>query len=154
MKIRSRGILFAFAVASIAGCAVQEGRSQMGAAAPAAGTAPAQMSHGRMGMGMGMCMPAHGMASASPAQLAQMDGHMRAMQDAHAKMMSAKTPDERRALMAGHQKAMRDGIAAMHATTGAAPCMGPDMMGRHKGMMQMMMQMMAETPGAAAPPPK
>lgn len=154
MKIRTRGILFALGVAALAGCAAQGGSDGMGGAAPstAAQTAPAPMP-GRGHMGMGMCMPGQGMAAASPAQLAQVDERMRSMQEAHAKMMAAKTPEERRALMAEHQKAMREGMAAMHATVGPSPCMGPEMMQRHRGMMQMMMQMMAETPEAPAPAP-
>lgn len=147
MKIRHRGILIAFAVASLAGCAAQDGSARRGGGAPATAAAPAHTAgHGHMGM----CMAGHATAAASPAQLAQMDERMRAMQDAHAKVMSAKTPEERRALMAAHRSAMREGMAAMHATAGAAPCMGPDMMQRHRGMMQMMMQMMAETPEAPA----
>lgn len=144
MHIRSNAAMFAMSMALLAACAAQGGGDDTASAA----MAPAR-GQGQMGM--------HGMqamAAASPAQLAQMDERMRAMQDVHAKMMSAKTPDERRALMAEHRNAMREGMAAMHAAMGGAPCMGPEMMRRKQGMMQMMMQMMAETPEPSAPAPK
>lgn len=98
-----------------------------------------------------------GMPMAQPGQPPQMDGHMRAMADAHGKMMAAKTPDERKALMAEHHKAMREGMAAMHDSMGmmkpGAHCMDAAAMQKHQAMMQMMMQMMAETPEAPAPVP-
>lgn len=100
---------------------------------------------------------AHGMSMAQPAGPTQMDGRLRAMADAHGKMMTAKTPDERKALMAEHHKAMREGMAAMHDSMGmmkpGAHCMDAATMQKHRAMMQMMMQMMAETPEAPAPVP-
>lgn len=86
-----------------------------------------------------------------------MDERMRAMTEAHGRMMSAKTPEERKALMAEHQKIMREGMAAMHDSIGmmkpGAPCMDPATVQKHQAMMQMMMQMMTETPEAPAPVP-
>ena len=41
------------------------------------------------------------------------DPRMKAMKDMHQKMMNAKTPAERQALMADHMKAMQDGMAMM-----------------------------------------
>lgn len=97
-----------------------------------------------------------------------MEPRMRAMQDMHQKMMDAKTPAERQALMADHMKAMQGGMAMMkemHAKPGAGDmsgmaCMsgmgavGKDMpadmgrrhqmMGDHMAMMEMMMQMMMD----------
>jgi hypothetical protein len=115
---------------------------------------------GSEGQGMGGMRPAqsgHGMSMAQPAQLAQMDERLRAMADAHGKMMSAKSPEERKALMAEHHNAMREGMAAMHASMGTmgpgAHCMNPAAMQKHQAMMQMMMQMMAETPDAPPPVP-
>lgn len=165
-----RTMAAALAAVLVAGCASHEGR-----AAPGAGMAgPGQM-HGQgmcgPGMGMGMHGPGTGMhgqgmgmgmagamPAANPAQLAQMDEHLRAMQRAHARMTAAKTPEERKALMAGHQAAMREGMAAMHAAMGAGTpgsgCIAPEMAKRHQAMMQMMMQMMAETPQAPAQAPK
>ena len=43
---------------------------------------------------------------------------MKAMQEMHAKMMAAKTPEERNALMADHMKAMRGGMAMMEGMSG------------------------------------
>lgn len=112
----------------------------------------------RPGMGgMHSAQFRHGMPMAQPGQLAHMDERMRAMADVHARMMSAKSPEERRALMAEHQKAMREGMAAAHASLGAMGtgprCMDPAAMQKHQAMMQMMMQMMTETPDAPAPVP-
>ena len=91
----------------------------------------------------------------------------------HQKMMDAKTPADRQALMADHMKAMQGGMAMMKGMPGAggmgamgtmgspggaAPmiCMGDgtgmpadmakrqQMMSDHMDMMQMMMAMMAD----------
>lgn len=112
----------------------------------------------RPGMGgMHAAQHQHGMSMAQPGQHAHMDERMRAMADVHARMMSAKSPQERRALMAEHQRAMREGMAAAHASLGAMGtgprCMDPAAMQKHQAMMQMMMQMMTETPDATAPVP-
>ena len=47
------------------------------------------------------------------AAMAGMDKQMDAMRDMHDKMMAAKTPDERNALMADHMKSMKDGMSMM-----------------------------------------
>ena len=53
-------------------------------------------------------------ASASaPSPLATMEPRMKTMQEMHQKMMNAKTPAERQALMADHMKAMQGGMAMM-----------------------------------------
>lgn len=81
-------------------------------------------------------------------QYADAERQLRAMQDIHQRMMNARTPQERRALMDEHRRAMRSGMAAMQG-------MHPDGMGhgghgaghhvqRQLAMMQMMMQMMME----------
>lgn len=106
MQIRLSVVVLAMLLALLAACTGQG--SGRGSAAMA--TMPG---HGQMGM--------HAMAGASPVQLAQMDERLRAMQDAHAKMMSAKTPDERRALMAGHHSVMMQ----MTAETPEAPAPAP-----------------------------
>jgi hypothetical protein len=87
---------------------------------------------------------------ASP-DTARMDSQMKAMQEMHDKVMAAKTPEERAALMADHMKAMQDGMTMMNG-------MSPGGMGGMKGnmaehhqmmekrmqMMQAMMQMMMD----------
>lgn len=107
-------------------------------------------SHGPMHSGMGMPM---GAESASP----RMEARMKAMQAMHQKMVDAKTPAERQALMADHMKAMQDGMAMMKemqagsgpVAMGGMACMS-GMAGAGKGMpadtamMEMMMQMMMD----------
>ncbi len=44
----------------------------------------------------------------------KIDKQMKAMQEMHEKMMSAKTPEERKAHMAEHTKAMQGGMAMMN----------------------------------------
>jgi hypothetical protein len=92
------------------------------------------------------------------APMAAMDPRMQAMRDMHLKMMNAKTPAERQALMAEHMKAMQGGMAMMKEMPGmagmggmpGAESMPPEMarhhqmMMDHKAMMQMMMDMMAD----------
>ena len=90
---------------------------------------------------------------------------MKAMQEMHDKMMAAKTPEERQALMADHMKSMQDGMEMMKgmggmAGMGAMGSMGgamgdgkgmpAEMAKRHQmmegrmEMMQMMMEMMMQ----------
>jgi len=112
-----------------------------------------------------------GMANmAAPAPMAAMEPRMKAMQEMHQKMMGAKTPAERQALMADHMKAMQGGMAMMKemhgmqgmqgmqgmgapggmAGMGGGKGMPMDMAKRHQmmtdhmAMMQMMMDMMAD----------
>lgn len=110
-------------------------------AAPAAGMAPG-MSHG-----------------GAPMPMAAMEPRMKAMKDMHNKMMAAKSPAERQALMADHMKAMQEGMAMMKEKHGGMPGMGGmdhskgmpagmaqrhQMMTEHMAMMQMMMDMMMQ----------
>ena len=82
---------------------------------------------------------------------------MKAMQEMHQKMMNAKTPEERNALMADHMKAMQGGMGMMKGMSAMADSKGmPDdmaknhkMMEQHMAMMQMMMEMMMDR----LPPP-
>jgi len=97
--------------------------------------------------------------------LARMDTQMKAMREMHGKMMAAKTPEERNALMAEHMKVMQDGMQMMNAMPpgdmGAMGMMGGmpqgsmgkmpndmamchQMMGKRMEMMQAMMQMMMD----------
>lgn len=107
--------------------------------------------------------------------MSAMEPRMKAMKDMHQKMMSAKSPAERQALMADHMKAMQDGMAMMKemhgmqgmqgmqgmagmSGMGDSPAMQAQMakrhqmMAEHMAMMQMMMDMMADRmPQAPAP---
>jgi hypothetical protein len=74
----------------------------------------------------------------------------------HEKMMAAKTPEERQALMAEHMKVMRDGMGMMGQMKapggkGANSPASPEMMGKRMDMMEMMMQMMMDREAARAP---
>ena len=89
-------------------------------------------------------------AKSKPA-MAGMDTQMKSMQEMHNKMMAAKTPEERNALMAEHMKTMQDGMAMMHGMSpGGMSGMPKDMaarqqmMEKHMEMMQSMMQMMMD----------
>jgi hypothetical protein len=96
--------------------------------------------------------------------MAAMEPRMKAMQEMHQKMMAAKTPAERQALMADHMKAMQGGMAMMKGMQGGMQGMGgmgdgkgmsanmakrQQMMTDHMTMMQMMMDMMADRMPAA-----
>src|ERR1035437_1090669 len=52
-------------------------------------------------------------------KMAAMDNKMKTMQEMHEKMMNAKTPEEKKALMAEHMKTMQDGMAMMSMMGGA-----------------------------------
>lgn len=116
-------------------------------ATPAAGMSPG-MSHG-----------------GAPMPMAAMEPRMKAMKDMHQRMMAAKNPAERQALMADHMKAMQEGMAMMKEMHGGMKGMGGmggmagmdhskgmpagmaqrhQMMTEHMAMMQMMMDMMMQ----------
>ena len=89
--------------------------------------------------------------------MAQMDTHMKMMRETHDKMMQAKSPEERNALMATHMKQMQDGMAmmggmgsgGMAGMQGKSPMAGDmaarqQMMEKRMEMMQSMMQMMMD----------
>ena len=106
---------------------------------------------------------AHHPASAASAPAgAPMQDRMKAMREMHDKMMSAKTPEERQALMAEHMKAMQDGMQMMKGMGGMggmdAKGMPADMAQRQRmmearmDMMQVMMDMLMQRmlpPGTA-----
>lgn len=69
------------------------------------------------------------------------DQVMKRMHDMHKKMMSAKTPEERQALMDEHMKLMQDGMGMMK---GMGKQGGPRGMEKRMDMMEMMMQMMMD----------
>ena len=96
----------------------------------------------------------------SPMTMTSTEPRMKAMQDMHQQMMSAKTPSERPALMADHMKAMQGGMAMMkemHGGMGEGKVMPADMAKRHQMMtdhmasMQMMMDMMSDRMPPATP---
>jgi len=90
-------------------------------------------------------------------QMAAMDSQMKVMREMHEKMVNAKTPEERNALMAEQMKTMQDGMAMMNMMGGAGmgrmqsqkPIPGnmnqrQQMMEKRMDMMQSMMQMMMD----------
>ena len=85
-------------------------------------------------------------------EMARMANHMKAMQEMHDKMMTAKTPEERSALMAEHMKTMQDGMGMMKGMGGMAGSKSPPssmterqtMMEQRMDMMQTMMEMMVD----------
>ena len=89
-------------------------------------------------------------------QIALMDTQMKAMGAVHDKMMAAKTPEERNALMAEHMQAMQDGMTMMNgmAARGMGGMKGDmaahhQMMDKRMDMMQSMMEMMVDRLPAA-----
>lgn len=77
-----------------------------------------------------------------------MSDMMQQMQAMHAKMMAAKTPTERAALLQAHMALMESGMTMMQGMQGASA--------KRMDMMQMMMQMMMDhmctsTPDAQKP---
>ena len=114
--------------------------------APATATQVAQAQPGSPGMGMRAGTTGPGYSD-----------QMKAMQQMHDKMMAAKTPDERKALMAEHMKLMQSGMSMMGGMggmggmgAGAANGKPADMAARQgmleqrMDMMQSMMQMMMD----------
>jgi hypothetical protein len=97
-------------------------------------------------------MPANpGMGMGGTATLPGYTEQMQAMQQMHDKMLAAKTPDERNALMAEQMKLMHGGMAMMGrmgSTTmhgGSGHMAGADaMLEQRIDMMQSMMQMMMD----------
>ena len=74
-------------------------------------------------------VPATGMSPAmsqggTPMRMAAMEPRMKAMKDMHQKMMAAKSPAERQAVMADHMKAMQEGMAMMKEMHGGMQGMG------------------------------
>ncbi|MES2949126.1 MAG: hypothetical protein V4858_11355 [Pseudomonadota bacterium] len=71
------------------------------------------------------------------------DSSMKTMHEMHTKMMAAKTPEERKALMADHMKAMQDGMAMMDKMKNMPGRDGKPMdMASHHTMMEKRMDMM------------
>ena len=146
MKI-ARSLVLAITVVSASAWAATDDQHQSHHPADAATSTAAKAMPGKAGPDM-----------------ARMDTQMKAMQEMHDKMMAAKTPEERNALMAEHMKTMQEGMAMMNAmSSGGMGGMKCDMKGNMKGdmavhhhmmekrmeMMQSMMQMMMDRLPAA-----
>lgn len=88
--------------------------------------------------------PAAGTTKKAPAKAAKpsakMDAQMKSMQEMHEKMMQAKTPEERAALMKDNMKNMQNGMAMMNGMEDKG-C-GKGMMESHQEQMDMMKMMM------------
>ena len=109
-----------------------------------------------------MPMGANTANSAMQGNMTPMDMQMKTMQAMHEKMMDAKTPEARNALMAEHMKSMQDGMkmmegmakpgmAGMQAMSGMSAEMSAHhiMMEKRMAMMQTMMKMMMDRMPAA-----
>ena len=84
-------------------------------------------------------------AVAPPDHLAHLDTQTKTMQAMHEKMMAAKTPEARNAMMAEHMKSMQDGMKMMEgmASPGMKGMSGMSgEMGAHHAMMEKRMAMM------------
>ena len=102
--------------------------------------------------------------TASAPSSMQMDTMMKSMKDMHDKMMAAKTPEERQALMDEHMKTMKDRMGMMGQMKGGQPAMAmrgkdgmpcqDEMMSKRMDMMEMMMQMMMDRDAARSTPAK
>jgi len=85
-------------------------------------------------------------------EMARMANQTKAMQEMHDKMMAAKTPEERNALMGEHMKTMQEGMGMMKGMGGMTGPKSPPtnmterqtMMEQRMDMMQAMMEMMAD----------
>ena len=77
---------------------------------------------------------------------ARMANHMRAMQAMHDKMMAAKTPEQRDALMAEHMKTMQEGMGMMKGMGGmggmASPKGPPTSMTERQSLLEQCMDLM------------
>ena len=103
-------------------------------------------------------------------QMGAMDEHMKQMQALHDKMINAKTPEERQAVMEEQRKAMQAGMGTMHQMRGGGMMGGTgggmmgqkgkpadmptqmQMMQKRMDMMQMMMQTMMDQQGMTGAP--
>jgi hypothetical protein len=97
-------------------------------------------------------------APGSVGKMAAMDSKMKTMHEMHEKMMNAKTPEERHALMAEHMKTMQECMAmmGMMSATGKGRMQGQKpmpgnmkqrqmMLEKRMEMMEGMMQMMMDS---------
>jgi hypothetical protein len=89
--------------------------------------------------------------AAATAAMPAMQERMKSMREMHDKMMNAKSPAERQALMADHMKSMQDGMEMMKGMGGMGAAMGSGMgdgkrmpadMAKRQQMMEGRMEMM------------
>jgi hypothetical protein len=94
--------------------------------------------------------------TASAPSSARVSSTMKSMQEMHDKMMAAKTPEERQALMADHMKAMQGGMGMMGQMKSeqGGTSTRPEMMAKRMDMMEMTMQMMMDREAARSAPMK
>ncbi|MGJ7498565.1 hypothetical protein ACSFA8_26395 [Variovorax sp. RT4R15] len=93
--------------------------------------------------------------------MTKMEAQTQAMRDMHEKVMAAKTPEERSALMAEHMKTMQDGMTMMNEmpvrgmqSRKGDTAMHHQMMEKRMEMMGASMQMMMDRlPSAPGPAP-
>jgi acetylornithine/succinyldiaminopimelate/putrescine aminotransferase len=121
--------------------------------------------------GAGAVAPAQPIPSTTPGgDTAAMDAHIKQMQVLHDRMLAAKTPEERQAVMDEQRRAMQAGMGTMHQMRGGGMMggMGGGMMGqkgrpadmptqmqmmqKRMDMMQMMMQTMMDQQGMTGAP--
>ena len=101
--------------------------------------------------------PASEAAAAKPASaMARMDKQTKTMGQMHHKMLAARTPEERNAVMAEHMKTMQDGMSMMNEMSHGGPgsmkgdmATRQQMMEKHMAMMGATMQMMMDRLPAA-----
>ena len=103
-----------------------------------------QTAPGRPGMGGpgGKGMGAMGGMGDMSGMNEQMRDQMQAMQQMHEKMMAAKSPEERRALMAQNQQLMQNGMSMMKEMGPGAMQGKPNDLGARQRMMEQRMDMM------------
>lgn len=89
-------------------------------------------------------------------QAARYDHQMKQMSEMHQKMLAAKTPQERQALMAEHMQAMQGGMSMMCEMKGHGMAMqggdSADLAKRCMYMKDMMTNMMRDREPPGAPP--
>lgn len=104
-----------------------------------------------------LAKPSAKASALAPAKSADRATRMKAMQEMHQKMMDAKTPEERQALMGEHMKAMQAGMGMMKQMSGpetggdagmkgmpADPNARMQAMEQRMNLMQTMMEMMMD----------
>ncbi|MEO6895551.1 MAG: hypothetical protein ABI218_02785 [Caldimonas sp.] len=133
--VRTISILGTVAATTMAPSVWAAGDGQNDSHHPAASatTQVAQATHGTSGMGMGM-----GGSAMMPGYADQ----MKSMQAMHDKMLAAKTPEERNALMAEQAKLMQSGMGMMGRMGPGAMAGKPGDMAERQGMMDQRMDMM------------
>ena len=101
--------------------------------------------------------PGMGMGTGGSATMPGYADQMKAMQAMHDKMLAAKTPEERNALMAEQMKLMQSGMGMMGRMGPGAMAGKPGDMAARQGMMEqrmdMMQSMMQMTMDRTAPTP-